>query len=1178
MPAPGTRGRCGTEGGVAPGVAGPSAGSYWPPGQPMSGGGAARGGFERAGRRARARGGMSGAGRREPSTKELPPPHVTASWGCHRRLQLLLKKGGGPARREQDGRGAVELALEPILWDSQRARGWPPAEDPGGGRRSLSFLTEDGTDGSVIPEDGDGVGPLSSTRRSLLEGLELGGGCGSGEPPSASIPSLTPWPPGGSSLPPQPLASSTLLSAGDELGEGPRSRTAVGGTECPPRAVPKPRREFGAGGSPRSPQSRCRSRVLGGHGASPRSPRLRAGLSGCSVACRSPGDGDIPHTAAQRRPGVPRGPRMSPPAAPELGMVVAEAGAGGCDRSSLGDSSGDSERFVTAVETLEPSEAGGSPGARHRRSPQPRAAGGLEPGEAPSPVAATTGELPPASPPNTERVLGADFGGGSRAAPRREGGSEVGDVGELLARLRGCSLRGSPPRTAEAPRSPAGPTAGDVTPRGTEPPLHRHVTPRTKSRLQASARLGASSSSSSSLFDESLEMPRRPPRLRAPRGVPRDPATTSGHCVTPGRGDASSGDGEGTGSLDDTEILPRAPSQPNSPVGASSSPSSSPTVLLVPGDRGDPHDAPSDAQGSSGSSPTVLLVPGDRGDPHDAPSDAQGSSGSSPTVLLVPGDRGDPHDAPSDAQGSSGSSPTVLLVPGDHGDPQHPLSDARGSPGSNPMVLLVPGDHGDPQDPPSDARGSPGSSPTVLLVPGDHGDPQDPPSDARGSPGSSPTVLLVPGDRGDPHDAASDAQGSSGSSPTVLLVPGDHGDPQDPPSDARGSPGSSPTVLLVPGDHGHPQDSPSDAQGSLHATRSPNPRVLEGGSGWQDPSTLGTHQPRWPHGSFSHLLAPWPPGSTAVEPQSPAVPLSPAGSTHCSQEHLEDEERGQAPSGRHSPGTAATTSLEDAAAHDGRACGVLPRPLSDEGLRRRLRALGDNPGPVTELTRWLYLRRLEELLGGRRGRPAGHSPELVAALRTGHVPDCAQDELALARQFDRPDRSRRWREGLRKSSFNYLLLDPRTTQNLPLRSHRLSPAKCFGTFVEAIFYVGKGTRARPYCHLAEALSQHRAGTQKGCPKVRRILEIWASGQGVISVHCFQNTVPAEAYTRESCILEALGLQTVTNQRKGNCYGVAASWPAARRRRLGVHMLHRAMRIFLAEGERQLRPPDIQGGH
>ncbi|XP_076215806.1 ankyrin repeat and LEM domain-containing protein 1 [Aptenodytes patagonicus] len=796
------------------------------------------------------------------SAEELPPPHVASSWGCCRCLELLLKKGGDPDLRDQDGKRAIDLVLEQgnhahvqILRDSQRARGWPPMEDLGGPRRSLSFLTEDGTEGSVssrLSEDGSEAGPLSSTRRSLLEELELGGGCGS----------------------------------------------AVGW----------------------------------------------AGLG------------------------------VMAPAAPDLGTMVLEARAGGLDRSSLGDSSGASECFVSAVETLEPSEAGRCPGAWRCRSPQPRAAGGLEPGETSSPTGAAAWGLPPTSPPNAEGVQGEDFWRGSRAAPHCGDGSEVGSVGELLARLQGCSLRGSPPC------SPASLAAGDATPQGLEPPRHRHVTPRTKSRLQASA-ARFSASSSSSLFDETLEMPRRPPRLRAPRGVPRDPATTLGHCVTPQGEDVSRGDGEGTSSLDDTEILPRGPSQPSSPLGTSSSP---------------------------------------------------------------------------------------------------------------------------------------------------------------------------------------------GSSPTVLLCPRDHGLPQDSPSDARGSPGSSPTVLLVPGDHGHLQDSPSDAQGSPHATSSPNPRVLEDGSGWQDPSLLGTHQPPWPHGSFSHLLARQLPGSTAVEPGSPAVPLSPAGcSTHCCEKHLEDEE--------HGPGTEVTTSPEDAVVQDGRACTAPPRPLSDEALRRRLRALGDDPGPVTELTRRLYLRRLEELARGCRGRPAGQSPELAAALRTGHIPDCTQDELVLAQQFDRPDRSWRWREGLVKSSFNYLLLDPRTTQNLPLRSHHLSPAKCFRTFVKAIFYVGKGTRARPYCHLAEALSQHRARTQKGCPKVRRILEIWASGQGVVSVHCFQSTVPAEAYTRESCLVEALGLQTITNQRKGNCYGAAASWPAERRRRLGVHMLYRAMRIFLAEGERQLRPADIHGG-
>ncbi|NXC45546.1 ANKL1 protein, partial [Penelope pileata] len=347
--------------------------------------------------------------------------------------------------------------------------------------------------------------------------------------------------------------------------------------------------------------------------------------------------------------------------------------------------------------------------------------------------------------------------------------------------------------------------------------------------------------------------------------------------------------------------------------------------------------------------------------------------------------------------------------------------------------------------------------------------------------------------------------------------------------DQAGSPvgtsSSSPTVLLGPGDGGVLQDSPSDAQGSPRAT---DLRVLERGN--------------------------------------PPVPRSPtARSPHCPV-----EPNGEVPSGWHSPGTEATSACDTAVPKE-RA--RSPWVLSDDALLRRLRALGYDPGPITELTRRVYLRRLEELSRS----PTGHSPELVAALRTGHIPDCTEDEVALARQFDRPDRSRHWREGLLKASFNYLLLDPRTTQDLPQRCHRLSPTECFRTFIDAIFYVGKGTRARPCCHLAEALTQYHLGTKKGCPKVRRILEIWASGMGVISLQCFQGRIPAEAYTRESCLVEALGLRAITNQRKGNCYGVAASWPPARRRRLGVHMLHRALHIFLAEGEQQLRPDDISTG-
>jgi len=35
--------------------------------------------------------------------------------------------------------------------------------------------------------------------------------------------------------------------------------------------------------------------------------------------------------------------------------------------------------------------------------------------------------------------------------------------------------------------------------------------------------------------------------------------------------------------------------------------------------------------------------------------------------------------------------------------------------------------------------------------------------------------------------------------------------------------------------------------------------------------------------------------------------------------------------------------------------------------------------------------------------------------------------------FVNPDPAKKWREGVQKCCFNYLLLDPRVTQNLPVR-------------------------------------------------------------------------------------------------------------------------------------------------
>ncbi|XP_058610239.1 ankyrin repeat and LEM domain-containing protein 1 isoform X2 [Onychostoma macrolepis] len=258
--------------------------------------------------------------------------------------------------------------------------------------------------------------------------------------------------------------------------------------------------------------------------------------------------------------------------------------------------------------------------------------------------------------------------------------------------------------------------------------------------------------------------------------------------------------------------------------------------------------------------------------------------------------------------------------------------------------------------------------------------------------------------------------------------------------------------------------------------------------------------------------------------------------------------------------------------------------LTDKDLRSKLIEMGEDPGPINSQTRPLYIQKLKRSLQNPPHSqksvavsPSGYSPELENVLHRFVLPNCQADELSLCEQFDKPDQNKRWREGFIKSSFNYLLLDPRVTKNLPYRSQSMNPKECFQTFISAVFYVGKGKRSRPYSHLYEALEYFKGDktSKKLCSKVQHILQVWNAGHGVISLHCFQNVIAVEAYTREACMVDAIGLKMLTNQKRGDYYGVVSTWPVRRKRELGVHLLYRAMQIFLAEGERQLRPADIR---
>ena len=278
--------------------------------------------------------------------------------------------------------------------------------------------------------------------------------------------------------------------------------------------------------------------------------------------------------------------------------------------------------------------------------------------------------------------------------------------------------------------------------------------------------------------------------------------------------------------------------------------------------------------------------------------------------------------------------------------------------------------------------------------------------------------------------------------------------------------------------------------------------------------------------------------------------------------------------------------------------------MDSQLLVDQLAALGwSRPGPITATTKRTYQRQLQRLRRQQQlpaaapssPKPRGHSKELQR-LMASYPPD--GDWAAAAARLDRlfvthfacADPAKPWREGLAKKSFNYVLLDPRRTRNLPATDEPLTPAAMLAMFVAAVFYVGKGKQTRPYEHLYEAVKiRARPATPhlKIGRKMAKILDIWADGHGVVSLHVFQNSLPVEAYCREAALIDAVGLANagggglanaggggLANAKRGDYYGVCTGWSDADKRLWGAHLIHKAFQIFLHEGERQIRPVDL----
>lgn len=117
---------------------------------------------------------------------------------------------------------------------------------------------------------------------------------------------------------------------------------------------------------------------------------------------------------------------------------------------------------------------------------------------------------------------------------------------------------------------------------------------------------------------------------------------------------------------------------------------------------------------------------------------------------------------------------------------------------------------------------------------------------------------------------------------------------------------------------------------------------------------------------------------------------------------------------------------------------------------------------------------------------------------------------------------------------------------------------------------------RPYEHLYEAaLSRTKNPAKVTNKKIKRILEIWFDGLGVVSHHCFHSISSNEALTREAFMIQAVNKSNLTNIQIGQNRMTSLHWQTHEQTMLGTYFLVQAFKSLLAIGERQIRRGDVK---
>ena len=131
--------------------------------------------------------------------------------------------------------------------------------------------------------------------------------------------------------------------------------------------------------------------------------------------------------------------------------------------------------------------------------------------------------------------------------------------------------------------------------------------------------------------------------------------------------------------------------------------------------------------------------------------------------------------------------------------------------------------------------------------------------------------------------------------------------------------------------------------------------------------------------------------------------------------------------------------------------------------------------------------------------------------------------------------------------YNYLLLDGSMLEeyfeDFKRRKENIIQAKDLAFFKHVCFYIGKGKNGRKFSHIIDGRKEFYKSKdfRSDSTKLGKICSIWKEGRGIAILQLHPETCHFEALSIEFAIIKAFGLDNLTNEINGTCYGAMQDW-------------------------------------